>query len=90
MSFWIILAKRQPCHSNNFKTMPQISYYESKVFFTSIFIYVSVMIASSKFFYSLISDCTEPFIVNIYTDATADIATQVNRGVCFDYVQTPC
>ena len=46
LSFWIILAKRQPCHSNTFKTVPQISYYESKVFFTSIFIYVYVMITS--------------------------------------------
>ena len=52
--------------------------------------YVSVMIASSKFFYSIVSDCTEPFIVNFYTDAAAGIATQAQRGVCFDYVQTPC
>ena len=49
------------------------------------------MIASSKFFYSIVSDCTEPFIVNFYTNAAAGtVATVVQRGVCFDYVQTPC
>jgi len=37
-----------------------------------------------------VCDCTEPFIVNFYTDATPEIATQAQRGVCFDYVQTPC
>lgn len=37
-----------------------------------------------------VCDCTEPFIVNFYTDALPGIATQIQRGVCFDYVQTPC
>lgn len=39
-----------------------------------------------------VCDCTEPFIVNIVTDATKGVVedTQIQRGVCFDYTQLPC
>ena len=35
-------------------------------------------------------DCLPPFNVQIYTEATAGIATQAQRGVCLEYKQVPC
>lgn len=39
-----------------------------------------------------ICDCTSPFIVRVYTDATQDngATTIASRGVCLDYSQLPC
>ena len=40
------------------------------------------------------SDCTAPFVIEIYTDATNDgtaaAANTEARGVCFEYTQVPC
>ena len=46
-----------------------------------------------------ICDCSQPFVVGINTDNTADVAdvagmnvanTLVSRGVCLEYTQIPC
>jgi len=37
-----------------------------------------------------VCDCVPPFNVQIYTEATAGIATQAQKGLCFEYKQIPC
>ena len=45
-------------------------------------------------FLHLIADCTAPFIVDVFTDATIDgvapTAAAPARGLCLEYQQLPC
>ena len=38
----------------------------------------------------LLADCTVPFQVNVVTDAGADVIAEKSKGLCLDFVQTPC
>ena len=43
--------------------------------------------------YEIFLDCTQPFRVQIYTDATVAIAVTAatqQRGLCLEYKQLPC
>ena len=49
---------------------------------------------NSVTFLLLIADCTAPFIVDVFTDATIDgvapTAAAPARGLCLEYQQLPC